>query len=127
MMRGWKAWVVVLALLALGGGTLLWRQRQPGVAVTLDPAFVALGHPKRTVTLDLRASAGKLASVEAQVVQGGVAHPLLTEDLAAAGVSEARRPLTLAAPALGLKEGPAELLVFDGTVEELRISLAKCD
>ncbi|PYM60210.1 MAG: hypothetical protein DMD79_16195 [Candidatus Rokuibacteriota bacterium] len=112
MVRGWKAWVVVLALLGLGGGTLLWRQRQPGVAVALDPAFVALGHPKRTVTLDLRASAGKLASVEAQVVQGGVAHTVLTEDLVAAGVSEARRPLTLEAAALGLKEGPAELLVF---------------
>ena len=27
---------------------------------------------------------GTLASVEAEVVQGGVAHPLLTEDLAAA-------------------------------------------
>jgi murein DD-endopeptidase MepM/ murein hydrolase activator NlpD len=112
MVRRWKAWLVVLALLAVGGGTLLWRQRQPGVTVTLDPAVTALGHPKRTVTLVLHATAGKLASLEAQVVQGGVAHTVLTEDLSAAATSEARRPLTLEADAIGLKEGPAELLIF---------------
>ena len=55
--RSWKLWLVLLVLLGLTGGFLVWRQRQPGAAAALDPAFAALGHPKRTVTLVLRAPA----------------------------------------------------------------------
>jgi murein DD-endopeptidase MepM/ murein hydrolase activator NlpD len=112
MPRAWRFWFVVLAVAGLAGGALVWRQRQPGVAVTLDPALTALGQPKRTVILVLRAPAGKLARVEAQVVQGGSTRTVLTEDFAAAGTSDAKRPLTLDAAALELKEGPAELHVF---------------
>ena len=110
--RSWKLWLVLLVLLGLAGGFLVWRQRQPGAAAALDPAFAALGHPKRAVTLVLRAPAGSLAAVEARVVQGGTAQTVLTEDLGASNAREAQRPFTLDAAALGLKEGPAELQVF---------------
>jgi len=112
MRRGWRAWLVLAAVIAIAGGALYWRQRQPGVVVTLEPGLRALGQPKRTVTLALHAPAGKLVSVEAQVIQNGSARTVLTEDLAAAGTAETKRPLTLDAAALGLKEGPAELRVF---------------
>ncbi|HEV8309209.1 MAG TPA: M23 family metallopeptidase [Methylomirabilota bacterium] len=112
MFRVWKVWIVLLVLLGLAGGFVLWRQRQPLVAVNLDPAFTALGHPKRTVTMRLRAPAGGLRSVEARVIQGGTARVVLTEAFASPAPREADRPLNLEAAALGLKEGDAELQVF---------------
>ncbi len=112
MGRAWKLWLAVLVLLGLAGGLVVWRQRQPLVAVALDPAMAALGHPKRTVTLRLRASAGRLKSLEALVIQAGPPRPVLTEEFPAGAPREAERPLTLDAGALGLKEGPAELHVF---------------
>lgn len=112
MVRAWKFWLVVLVVIGFGGGLLVWRQRQPGVSVTLDPAFAALGQPKRTVTLALRAPAGTLASVDVRVVQNTGTRTVLTEEFLAPASREAQRPLTLDAAALGLQEGPAELHVF---------------
>ncbi len=112
MFRAGKRWLAVLVLLGLAGGFVVWRQRQPLVAVTLDPALSALGHPKRTVTLRLRAPAGALKSVEARVIQDGNVRTVLTEEFPAGAPREAERPLTLDAAALGLKEGPVELQVF---------------
>ena len=112
MFRAGKLWLVVLVFLGLAGGFVVWRQRQPLVAVSLDPALIALGHPKRTVTLRLRAPAGALESVEARVTQDGNVRTVLTEEFPAGAPREAERPLTLDAGALGLKEGPAELQVF---------------
>ncbi|HEV8675445.1 MAG TPA: M23 family metallopeptidase [Methylomirabilota bacterium] len=112
MFRAGKIWLVLLVLVAVGVGFVVWRQRQPLVAVTLDPPLTALGHPKRTVTLRLRAPAGALRSVEARVVQDGNARTVLTEEFPTGAPREADRPLTLDAAALGLKEGPAELVVF---------------
>jgi murein DD-endopeptidase MepM/ murein hydrolase activator NlpD len=112
MPRSGKLWLVVVVVAGLAGGALVWRQRQPGVSVSLEPALAALGQSKRTVNLVLHAPAGKLALVEAQVVQGGSARTALTEDLTSGGTIDAKRPLTLDAAALGLKEGPAELHVF---------------
>jgi murein DD-endopeptidase MepM/ murein hydrolase activator NlpD len=90
----------------------VWRQRQPLVTASLEPALGAVGHAKRTVTLKLRAPAGSLRSVEARVVQEGNARPVLTEEFPAGAPREADRPLTLDAAALGLKEGPAEIQVY---------------
>ena len=112
MFRAWKLLLALLVLLVAAGGVVVWRQRQPGVSVTLEPAITALGHPKRTVTLRLRAPAGPLKSLEARLVQGGAARTVLTEEFPPGGPREADRPLALEAAALGLKEGPAELQVF---------------
>ena len=60
MRRPWRTALVVLVLLGLGGGFLVWRQRQPLVSASLDPAFPALGHATRTVSLILRAGTGSL-------------------------------------------------------------------
>ncbi len=112
MFRAWKLLLALLVLLVAAGGVAVWRQRQPGVSVTLEPAITALGHPKRTVTLRLRAPAGPLKSLEARLVQDGAARTVLTEEFPPGGAREADRPLALEAAALGLKEGPAELQVF---------------
>src|SRR5581483_3602304 len=112
MVRPWKVLLVLLVLLVAGVGFVVWRQRQPGVSVALDPAFAALGHAKRTVSLRLRAPAGPLRSVEARVVQGGTTKTLLAEEFPAGAPREADRPIELDAGALGLAEGPAELVVY---------------
>jgi murein DD-endopeptidase MepM/ murein hydrolase activator NlpD len=112
MLRPWKVLLVLLVLLVAAGGFVMWRQWQPGVTVTLEPALAALGHPKRTVTLRLRAPAGPLRDVEARVIQGGVSKTVLSEEFPSGAPREADRPLTLEAAALGLKEGPVELQVF---------------
>jgi murein DD-endopeptidase MepM/ murein hydrolase activator NlpD len=110
-MRFWKLWVVLLVALGLAGAFVVRQQRQPGVVAMLEPAFPALGQGKRTVSLRLRAPAGALRSIEARVVQGGQARPVLAEDVSSLG-REGERPLTLDGAALGLREGPAELHVF---------------
>ena len=110
-MRRWKAWLLVVALLAAGGGLLLWRQRQPPVRVALEPALVALGHPARAITLVLEAPVANLASVEVRVVQQGTPRTVLSEDLTPAATRALRKPVTLDAAALKLQEGPAELEV----------------
>jgi murein DD-endopeptidase MepM/ murein hydrolase activator NlpD len=110
--RLWKLWVVLAVALVALGGFAMWRQRQPGPSVALDPAITALGHDKRVVTIRLKAQAGTLASLKVEVVQDGAARTALQEDLAAADAEAAERPLTLDAAALGLKEGPAQLAVF---------------
>lgn len=112
MFRAWKLLLALLVLLVAAGGFVVWRHRQPGVVVTLEPAITALGHPKRTVTLRLRAPAGPLKSLEARLVQGGVARTVLTEEFPSGAPRQADRPLALEAAALGLREGPAELQVF---------------
>jgi murein DD-endopeptidase MepM/ murein hydrolase activator NlpD len=112
MLRTWKIWLVLVILLAVGGGVLVWRQRQPGVTVALDPAFGAIGHSKRAVTLVLGAPAGPLASVEVRVVQGATVKTVLNEDLSASASREGKVPVTLDAAGLGLQEGSAELQVF---------------
>ena len=110
-MRSGKFWLFVLILLVAGGGFLFWRQRQPPVRAALDPAPAALGHSARTINLVLDAPAANLAAVEVRVVQGGVARPVLSEDLTPAATWTLRKPLTLDAAALKLQEGPAELEV----------------
>lgn len=112
MIRTWKLLLALLVLLVAAGGFVVWRQRQPGVTVTLEPAITALGHPKRTLTLRLRAPSGALKSLEARLVQGGTARTVLTEEFPSGAPRVADRPLVLEAAALGLKEGPAELQVF---------------
>lgn len=112
MRRAWTLGVLLALALGAAVGFGMWRQRQPGVEVTLDPAFPALGRPPRTVHVALRARAGRLARLEAHVVQAGVARPVASEDLSALAAQTARRPLTLDAAALQLREGPAELRVF---------------
>jgi murein DD-endopeptidase MepM/ murein hydrolase activator NlpD len=112
MLRPWKIVLALLVLLMAAGGFVVWRQRQPGVTVTLEPALATIGHAKRTVTLRLRAPAGPLQAVEARVIQGGVAKTVLSEEFPAGAPRDADRPLTLEAAALGLKEGPVELHVF---------------
>jgi murein DD-endopeptidase MepM/ murein hydrolase activator NlpD len=112
MFRPWKILVVLFVLIVAAAAFVLWRDRQPGVSVTLEPAVAALGHSKRTVTLRLRAPAGPLKTVEARVTQGGQTRTVLTEEFPAGAPSGADRPLVLEAAALGLKEGPAELQVF---------------
>jgi murein DD-endopeptidase MepM/ murein hydrolase activator NlpD len=109
--RRWKAWLLVVALLAAGGGFLLWRQRQPPVRVAIEPALVALGHPARAIALVLDAPAANLASVEVRVVQQGTSRTVLSEDLRPAATRTLRKPVTLDAAALKLQEGPAELEV----------------
>lgn len=112
MFRSRRLWLALLILVALAGGFALWRQRQPGVAATLDPALPALGHAKRTVTLTLRAPSGPLASVQARVTQQGTERTVLAEEFAGSPARQIQRPLVLDAAALGLKEGSAELHVF---------------
>ncbi len=112
MFRTWKLLLALLVLLVAAGGFVVWRQRQPGVTVTLEPAITALGHPKRTLTLRLRAPSGALKSLEARLVQGGTARTVLTDEFPSGAPRVADRPLVLEAAALGLKEGPAELQVF---------------
>src|SRR5581483_3990135 len=114
MRRLWMFWLVGLVVLGLAGGTgfIVWRQRQPGVSVTLDPTLTALGHGKRTITLRLRAPSGPLKTLEARLIQGGLSKTVLTEEFPAGAPREADRPLTLEAAAVGLQEGPAELQVF---------------
>src|SRR5262249_57028450 len=108
MFRPWKVVLAFFLLLVVAAGFVMWRQRQPGVQVTLDPALTALGHPKRTVTLHFRAPAGPLRSVEARIVQAGTSRTVLTEEFPAGAPRDADRPVTLEAAAPGLKEGPAE-------------------
>jgi murein DD-endopeptidase MepM/ murein hydrolase activator NlpD len=108
MTRG-KLWLFLLLLLLAGGGFLIWRQRQPPVRVTIEPALAALGHTARPITVVLDAPAANLAAVEVRVVQQGTAHPVLTEDLSASATRTLRKPVTLDAGALKLQEGPAEL------------------
>ncbi|MGH7268226.1 MAG: M23 family metallopeptidase, partial [Candidatus Rokuibacteriota bacterium] len=110
--RSGKVWLVLFILLGLAGGFAMWRQRQPGVAVALEPPPAAIGHGKRTVTVVLRAPAAALRSVEVQVLQEGAVRSVLAEVLTEPAPREARRPLVLDVAALGLKEGPAELRVF---------------
>jgi murein DD-endopeptidase MepM/ murein hydrolase activator NlpD len=104
-----KFWLFVLFLLALGGGFLIWRQRQPPVRVAIEPALTALGQTARAITVVLDAPAANLAAVEVRVVQQGQARPVLSEDLASAASQSLRKPVTLDAAALKLQEGPAEL------------------
>ena len=108
MSRG-KLLLLLLVLLLAGGGFLLWRQRQPPVRVTLEPALGALGHPPREITVVLDAPAANLEAVEVRVVQQGTARPVLTEDLRPAATRTLRKAVTLDAAALKLAEGPAEL------------------
>jgi murein DD-endopeptidase MepM/ murein hydrolase activator NlpD len=109
--RGRRLWLVLLVVLAAAGGFLVWRQRQPPVRAALEPAFAALGHAPRTVTIVLEAPAAALAALEVRVVQGGAARTVLTEDLSAAAARTLRKAVTLDAGALKLQEGPAELAV----------------
>src|SRR5262249_18145967 len=110
MTRG-KLWLLLLLLLLAGGAFLYWRQRQPAVRVTVEPAFAALGQTARPITIVLDAPAANLAAVEIRVMQQGTAHPVLSEDLTAAGTRNVRKPVTLDAAALKLQEGPAALEV----------------
>jgi hypothetical protein len=112
MFRAWKVLLVLFLLVVVGLGFLWWRNRQPGVSVTLEPAPTAIGHGPRTVTLRLRAPSGPLAALEARVVQAGASKTVLTEEFPAGAPRDADRPLVLDAGALGLKEGPAEIQVF---------------
>jgi len=108
MTRG-KVWLVLLLLLLGGGGFLFWRQRQPPVRVTIEPAFAALGQTARPITIVLDAPAANLAALDVRVVQQGTTRPVLTEDLTAQGTRSLRKPVTLDAAALKLQEGPAEI------------------
>jgi murein DD-endopeptidase MepM/ murein hydrolase activator NlpD len=108
MKRGRLGLFLVVVLLA-GAGFLIWRQRQPAVRVTIEPALTALGHTARPITVVLDAPAANLAAVEVRVVQQGAARPVLSEDLTPAASRTLRKPVTLDAAALKLQEGPAEI------------------
>ena len=108
MTRG-KVWLFLLLALLVGGGFLIWRQRQPAARVTIEPVVTALGHAARPITVVLDAPAANLAAVEVRVVQQGTARSVLSEDLTSAASRTLRKPVTLDAAALKLQEGPAEL------------------
>ncbi len=111
-MRHPKRWVSLLALLAVGLAFLFWRQRFPEPTATLDPPRAFLGQRAATITLVIASPSGALRSAEARLTQAGQEKTLLTESFPAPGPTDIRRPLTLEAQALGLKEGPAELRVW---------------
>ena len=94
MTRG-KLWLFLLLLLLAGGGFLIWRQRQPPVRVTIEPAPAALGHTARPITVVLDSPAANLAAIDVRVVQQGTVHPVLTEDLRASATRTLRKPVTL--------------------------------
>ena len=108
MTRG-KIWLFFLLLLLAGGGFLIWRQRQPPVRVTIEPAPAAIGHTPRPITVVLEAPAANLGALDVRVVQQGTVHPVLTEDLTPSATRTLRKAVTLDASALKLQEGPAEL------------------
>lgn len=111
MRRILKIWLGFGILLALVIGVLIWRQRLPEPTVALDPPRALVGQ-RTTLTLHLTAPSGRLRSVEARLVQAGQERTVLAERFPDPGPTETRRPLTLEAQALGLKEGSAELRVW---------------
>lgn len=111
MRRILKIWLGFGLLLALVIGVLVWRQRLPEPTVALDPPRALVGQ-RSTLTLHLTAPSGRLRSVEARLVQAGQERTVLAERFPDPGPTETRRPLTLEAQALGLKEGSAELRVW---------------
>jgi len=104
-----KSWVVVVLLLVLavvGSVSYLgWRQSVPGVrAVVRAPR--AIGH-KSTIPLIVEATRGRVARVEARVLQRGKSSVALTQD---GGLGpRVELPLSIDSAALGLREGAATL------------------
>ncbi|MBI2460937.1 MAG: recombinase zinc beta ribbon domain-containing protein, partial [Candidatus Rokubacteria bacterium] len=110
MIRLLKLWLAFAVLLAVVLGGLVWRQRLPEPTVGLEPPRALLGQ-KTTLTLVITAPSGGLRSVEARLVQGDQERTILAERFEDAP-AETRRPVTLEARELGLREGKAELRVW---------------
>lgn len=107
-----KSWVVVVLLLVLavvGSVSYLgWRQSVPGVRAVVTPPR-AIGH-KSTIPLIVEATRGRVARVEARVLQGGKSSVALTQD---GGLGpRVELPLSIDSAALGLREGAATLEIW---------------
>ena len=107
-----KSWVVVVLLLVLavvGSVSYLgWRQSVPGVRAVVTPPR-AIGH-KSTIPLIVEATRGRVARVEARVLQRGKSSVALTQD---GGLGpRVELPLSIDSAALGLREGAATLEIW---------------
>jgi hypothetical protein len=120
--RFWLAFVVVPALLIVGGVSFLgWRQSAPGVRADFEPPPRYLGL-KTPIALTLTAARSGVASAELRLVQGQ-GRVVLARQTFSGGAGQQRIRLTVEGPGLGLREGGATLEVFarDGFWRPLRV------
>ncbi len=120
--RFWLAFVVVPALLIVGGISFLgWRQSVPGVRAELDPPPRYIGL-RTALGLTLTAARGGVETAEIRLVQGQ-GRVVLARQTFSGGAAQQRVQLTVEGAGLGLREGSATLEVFgrDGFWRPLRM------
>ena len=103
--------LVLAAVVAAAVGYLGWRQTVPRVQVEISPPLRFVG-AQSAVTLTLRASKGRVESVEVRLVQGEGSVTAAQQSFPEASPPEPSLRATLDARALGLREGPATLEVY---------------